>query len=100
MIENCLHKLAEYEDLEEQGRLICLPCKVGDSLYQPIRKNVNEYKVIGLCYDITGGKWLFEAAYQSGLEWIKTVCRFEAIGKTVFLTKEKAEQALEKMKEV
>lgn len=28
-----LKKLAEYEDLEEQGRLIKLPCKVGDTVY-------------------------------------------------------------------
>lgn len=28
-----LRKLKEYEDLEEQGRLINLPCKVGDTVY-------------------------------------------------------------------
>ena len=28
-----LQKLADYEDLEEQGRLLKLPCKVGDRLY-------------------------------------------------------------------
>lgn len=28
-----LQKLAEYEDLEEQGRLLKLPCKVGDTVY-------------------------------------------------------------------
>lgn len=26
-------KLAEYEDLEEQGKLLTLPCKVGDTVY-------------------------------------------------------------------
>ena len=30
---NVMKKLAEYEDLEEQGRLIKLPCKVGDAVY-------------------------------------------------------------------
>ncbi len=28
-----LTKLGEYEDLEEQGRLLKLPCKVGDDVY-------------------------------------------------------------------
>lgn len=28
-----LTKLADYEDLEEQGRLLVLPCKIGDRLY-------------------------------------------------------------------
>ena len=27
-------KLAHYEDLEEQGRLVVLPCKVGDTVYE------------------------------------------------------------------
>lgn len=33
-IDDVIDKLAEYEDLEEQGRLIKLPCKVGDTLYR------------------------------------------------------------------
>ena len=28
-----IEKLGKYEDLEEQGRLIKLPCKVGDTVY-------------------------------------------------------------------
>lgn len=28
-----LTKLADYEDLEEQGRLLALPCKIGDRMY-------------------------------------------------------------------
>lgn len=27
------HKLAEYEDLEQQGKLLKLPCAVGDTVY-------------------------------------------------------------------
>lgn len=30
---NVLQKLADYEGLEEQGRLIKLPCKVGDTVW-------------------------------------------------------------------
>lgn len=29
----CCNKLAEYEDLEEQGLLVRLPCKVGNTVY-------------------------------------------------------------------
>lgn len=32
-ISDALKKLADYEDLEEQGRLVKLPCKVGDVVY-------------------------------------------------------------------
>ena len=31
--QDLIEKLAHYEDLEEQGRLIELPCSVGDTVY-------------------------------------------------------------------
>ena len=33
-IGDVLGKLAEYEDLEEQGLLLRLPCKVGDTVHE------------------------------------------------------------------
>lgn len=33
IIGQCFNKLADYEDLEEQGLLLRLPCKVGDTVY-------------------------------------------------------------------
>lgn len=33
IVEDMVKKLANYEGLEEQGRLIKLPCKVGDTVY-------------------------------------------------------------------
>lgn len=92
-----LTKLGEYEDLEEQGLLLRLPCKVGSTLYQPIYSSINEYKVIGLCFDIHHNKWMYEVAYEAGSEWHKTVCDFNYIGKTVFLTQAEAEQKLKEM---
>ena len=92
-----LRKLAEYEDLEEQGLLLRLPCKVGSTLYQPISNRINEYGVIGLCFDIHRNKFMYEVAYQVGLEWYKTTCDFDCINKTVFLTQAEAEQKLKEM---
>lgn len=94
-----VNKLGEYEDAEEQGLLLRLPCKIGSTLYQPISNRINEYKVIGLCFDISRNEWMYEVAYQIGLEWYKTTCDFDNINKTVFLTKEEAEQALKQMGE-
>lgn len=31
------NRLAEYEDLEEQGRLLILPCKEGDTIYRIVK---------------------------------------------------------------
>ena len=45
-------KLAEYEDLEEQGLLLKLPCKVGDTVYSITRDFISEYNIRNfICYD-------------------------------------------------
>lgn len=45
-----IEKLATYEDAEEQGLLIRLPCKVGDPVYLIDRDENNKFKI----YE---GKW-------------------------------------------
>ena len=45
-----LTKLADYEDLEEQGRLIKLPCKVGDTVYHVIQGRIIEVSNIDLFF--------------------------------------------------
>ena len=39
LIEQCFNKLAEYEDLEEQGLLLRLPCRLGDIIDRIISHN-------------------------------------------------------------
>ena len=74
-------KLAEYETAEEEGRLVVLPCKVGDAVYKIIyqRDNFDDqpYSII------TTVNFKYEMIDQ--------------IGKTVFLTREEAEKALKRM---
>ena len=55
-IANCL---AELEDKIENGTLIELPCKVGDTVYQTTRDFVSEYKIKGFhCFE--NGNIFFE----------------------------------------
>ena len=95
--------LAEYEDLEEQGLLLKLPCKVGTVAYlidhnfvrmerKPIKCIIDEFTVdkYNDCY-----------AVLNGAENFYMMRRFRAInikqfGETIFLTKEEAEKALER----
>ena len=83
-------KLGEYEDLEEQEMLIRLPCKVGDTVYFPNKtwKRVFEKSVISISFD---GKTTWTRCGDG-------ICYL--FGEEVFKTKEEAEQALAKMKEV
>ena len=90
------YKLQRYEDLEEQGRLITLPCKIGDTVYevQEIRKRIQEYTVISVHHSHCST--LFGWTLKDGKGVYSNLNGFEehAIDKTVFLTKEEAEAAL------
>jgi hypothetical protein len=95
-ITTILKKLADYEDLEEQGRLIKLPCKVGDVVYAYCNEfGILEYEVDSIVIDkhITYQC----SAYSEPIGDCPSECLDEIepdisdFGKTVFLTKSKAE---------
>lgn len=93
-----LKKLAEYEDLEEQGRLVKLPCKVGDTVYgiNTDRNIVSALKIISVkiySYAIYFNYQLIDGIYKN----IVSFTDFD-IGKTVFLTKSEAEAKLKELK--
>lgn len=94
-------KLAEYEDLEEQGLLIRLPCRVGDTIYrinQYAKESIISMKVLQIRFGelCIGNSFLRIDAIND--EDMGEFCYFkENIGKTVFLTKEEAEAALKEI---
>lgn len=100
-------KLKEYEDAEEDGLLLRLPCRVGDTLYMPWeydeRMGVAVMAVYKICINEHG--FFVETDLDSDddgflEEYNYGEFSFSDFGKTVFLTKAEAEQALAKMKEV
>lgn len=89
-IREILSRLAAYEDAEEQGRLVRLPCKVGDTVFTAFE---DEDVFCGKVYAIStcdGTNW-FSVRYDSGLRYDHT---WDAIGKTVFLIREETEAAM------
>lgn len=96
VLKNAISKLAEYEDLEEQGRLIKLLCKVGDYvwiLYEGL-KEIESKRISSVRYGYTNDSILFVGGDLFtiwGKKWD------EYIGKAIFLTKEEAEKALAEM---
>lgn len=92
--ESYREKLADYEDLEEQGRLLKLPCKVGDTVYgiNTDRNIVSSLKIISMniySYAIYFNYQLIDGIYKNIVSFADT-----DIDKTVFLTKEEAEEKL------
>lgn len=82
-----IDRLAEYEDLEEQGKLLKLPCAVGDLVYSATKYNgVCEHEIRKFQFDKNG--W----CACSNLKF-----PISDFGRTVFLTREEAEAALKEL---
>ena len=94
-------KLGKYEDLEERGRLVILPCKVGDIVWDndcgiPCAYTITAFSFGEceeyICEPVTTKEVVFYYANSSGS--ITGSFAESEIGKTVFLTKSEAEQKL------
>lgn len=93
-----IKKLGEYEDAEEQGLLIRVPSKKGDKVYR-ITQYTRETKEVFAGYDHLGAKWDIEYVYDYEIEEIKfDLSHVKEWNKSVFATKEEAEQKLAEMK--
>ena len=80
-VDNCqeaINKLGKYENLEEQGLLLRLPCKVGGTVYHVVQGRIVEVSNVDLFF------LLLSVAEN----------RFN---NSVFLTKSEAEQKLKGM---
>lgn len=100
-LANCEQRLKYYKDLEVQGRLLKLPCKLGDVVYDVVLCDDGEYHIFEMkvCNinpfgDVRKGKvW---NVYLEG-DYTKSYRSFYDFEKTVFLTQTKAKAALEEI---
>lgn len=93
-----LNRLADYEDLEEQGRLIILPCKEGTTIYQTCYKctctlghaflhnTCNSPIECRKCDAVKIERWIKETTFSLSM--------LDRIGVDFFINREDAEAAL------
>ena len=114
-LKEAMEKLARYEDAEEQGRLVELPCAVGDTVYRicPKCNGKHDSSCVGCAWEFSAshrgcdvyGLWK-DGQYPPAectivphkVDWNYIPNLLEHIGKTVFLTHEAACEKLEEMK--
>lgn len=101
-IAEWLEELKSYKNAEEQGLLVRLLCKVGDTVWDIDTGYPEPYKITAFsygCHDLVG------FGCDDDITFYYTSCRRQTagafllseIGKTVFLTREEAEKKLEEM---
>lgn len=92
-ISDALEKLADYEDLDEQDRLLKLPCKIGTEVYNITWWDDVQEKIV------VKGKTYYRIIHKYKVS--KSTFDYtdiEKIGKTVFRTKAEAEAKLKELR--
>ncbi len=80
-------RLRELAEADRDGRVVVLPCKVGDTLFRVFAGEILEHEVGNMRYLAIQGRWDIDTTpFCSYVE--------SSIGKTIFLTREEAEKAL------
>ena len=93
-------RLKKYEDAEQDGRLLVLPCKVGDTVFQVDYMTHSEALKSGVPQ--SKDPYQNRKYAKKRAEYLPLIVRerkmvkslFRDFGKTVFLTREEAEAAL------
>ena len=91
-IDDVIDKLAEYEDLEEQGLLLRLPVPIGTTVYNTTWWD-DKYEIV----TVNGKKYSRSVRKHKVTKSTFGLLDIKEWGKTVFLTKSEAKQKLKEM---
>jgi len=82
-------RLRELAEADKAGRLVVLPCKVGDTIYHISKVRTSHFEDDKIIIDDEGRWKIYEMPFE--------LIHLPYIGKSYFLTREEAEKALEAM---
>ena len=92
-------RLTELAQAEKEGRLVVLPCKVGDTVYI-IRDKKIIIATVEAIHQWISRKWKLSVHTDKRYtHWVGYEVSLDDFGKTVFLTREEAEAALKEREE-
>lgn len=81
-------------EADAEGRVVILPCKIGDTLFRPLSwRNIVEKCTVSLLTQKADKSWKIRLTSENFRTTFEIT--INDIGKTVFLTSEEAEKALE-----
>lgn len=85
-------RLRELAEADKDGRVVVLPCKVGDVVYGFHNNRQTILPMVAKWIETNADGWTVAAQYAP---MVPEFFQFSDFGKTVFLTREEAEKALE-----
>lgn len=85
-------------EFTDRSEWVHLPCRVGDTVYTIYNASLSHYKVVEIIINDFVWAKLYNGEY-SGEYKSKLICLDFSFNEFVFLTREEAEKALERMKD-
>lgn len=92
-----LREQEERSKAESEGRVIMLPCKVGDTVYQ--LRNKKHARGLGISPRIVSSACVWTDGSYALCHQGMTYCQSRDLGKTWFLTQGEAEEALRRLED-
>lgn len=89
-----LMRLRELAVADQEGRVIVLPCEVGETVYFVNAKQILEFAVVGYAVDETGISWVHSEHVDKIGNTNERTFSPDRFGKNTFFTREEAEKAL------
>lgn len=87
-----LDRLEKLDEADKNGRVVVLPCKIGDVLYRASPSGVVVHRVANMVYRELTSRWYIDTI--PNLPYAS-----EELGKTTFLTREEAEKVLKEVEQ-
>ena len=94
-----ISRMVELMKADKDGRLVVLPCKVGDTVYFVNAKQILEFAVVGYAVDETGISWVHSEHVDKIGNTNERTFSPDRFGKNTFFTREEAEKALQEMED-
>lgn len=92
-----ISRMVELMKADKNGRVVVLPCKVGDTVYFVNAKQILEFAVVGYAVDETGISWVHSEHVDKIGNTNERTFSPDRFGKNTFFTREEAEKALQEM---
>ena len=90
-------RMVELMCADKEGRVIVLPCKVGETVYFVNAKQILKFAVVGYAVDETGISWVHSEHVDKIGNTNERTFSPDRFGKNTFFTREEAEKALAEM---
>lgn len=98
-LDELIDRLGKYEDMEQQGELLKLPCRVGDTVWTFVEKQYGELTGEVVDFKVEKVEIALDSENKPFFRIDNMEFELDCLGKTIFHSREEAAEAVKKIME-